>query len=112
MLLSLAPMEGLTGHVFRRVHAEHFGALDRYYTPFLTPPHPVASWQEIELGRHGILLQKGDAGAVFLPQVAPEQGWTLEETLTHLALKAGLNPDDWREGASFEVFEAIVFREK
>lgn len=78
----------------------------------LTPPHPVASWQEIELGRHGILLQKGDAGAVFLPQVAPEQGWTLEETLTHLALKAGLNPDDWREGASFEVFEAIVFREK
>ena len=33
--LSLAPMEGLTGYVFRRVHAECFGALDRYYTPFL-----------------------------------------------------------------------------
>lgn len=44
MLLSLAPMEGLTGHVFRRVHAEHFGALDRYYTPFLTPPHPGSSF--------------------------------------------------------------------
>ena len=39
MLLSLAPMEGLTGHVFRSVHAEVFGQLDRYYTPFLTPPH-------------------------------------------------------------------------
>lgn len=39
MLLSLAPMEGVTGHVFRRVHAECFGALDTYYTPFLTPPH-------------------------------------------------------------------------
>lgn len=39
MILSLAPMEGLTGHVFRRVHAECFGALDRYYTPFLAPPH-------------------------------------------------------------------------
>lgn len=38
MLVSLAPMEGLTGHVFRRVHAECFGALDRYYTPFLPPP--------------------------------------------------------------------------
>lgn len=38
MFLSLAPMEGITGHVFRRVHAECFGALDCYYTPFLPPP--------------------------------------------------------------------------
>lgn len=38
MILSLAPMEGITGHVFRRVHAACFGALDRYYTPFLAPP--------------------------------------------------------------------------
>lgn len=37
MLLSLAPMEGITGYVFRRVHAEVFGALDRYYTPFISP---------------------------------------------------------------------------
>lgn len=39
MILSLAPMEGLTGHIFRAVHAGCFGALDRYYTPFLAPPH-------------------------------------------------------------------------
>ena len=39
MIYSMAPMEGLTGHVFRRVHAAHFGILDRYYTPFLAPPH-------------------------------------------------------------------------
>lgn len=38
MLFSLAPMEGITGHAFRQVHAACFGALDRYYTPFLTPP--------------------------------------------------------------------------
>lgn len=38
MILSLAPMEGITGHVFRRAHAECFGALDRYYTPFVCPP--------------------------------------------------------------------------
>lgn len=38
MIYSLAPMEGITGHVFRRVHAACFGALDRYYTPFLPPP--------------------------------------------------------------------------
>ena len=37
MLLSLAPMEGITGYAFRRVRAEVFGALDRYYTPFISP---------------------------------------------------------------------------
>ena len=37
MQLSLAPMEGITGYAFRRAHAEIFGALDRYYTPFISP---------------------------------------------------------------------------
>ena len=77
----------------------------------LTPPHHVNSWQEIEIGKHGILLQKGNAGAVFLPQVAPEQGWGLEETLVHLSMKAGLDPDAWKNGAEFDVFEAVVFHE-
>lgn len=44
MIFSLAPMEGITGHVFRRVHAEYFGALDRYYTPFITPPRAGSSF--------------------------------------------------------------------
>lgn len=44
MIFSLAPMEGLTGRTFRRVHAECFGALDRYYTPFLAPPRVGSSF--------------------------------------------------------------------
>ena len=78
----------------------------------LTPPHPVDSYNDIVIGRHGIVLEKNGRSAVFLPQVAPEQGWSLEETLAYLALKAGLRPDDWRSGCRFEVFEAIVFGEK
>ena len=35
--LSFAPMEGITTHVFRRLHAEYFSGVDHYYTPFLTP---------------------------------------------------------------------------
>ena len=38
MMLSLAPMEGVTGYVFRTVYAECFGDIDRYYTPFVVPP--------------------------------------------------------------------------
>jgi len=75
----------------------------------LTPPRPVRGPEEIVLGRHGIILEKGPASAVFLPQVPIEQGWDLETTLRHLSMKAGLGPEDWRRGADFRVFEAIVF---
>ena len=78
----------------------------------LTPPHAITTLDAIELGRHGIILQKGYNAAVFLPQVAPEQGWDLATTLTHLAMKAGLAPDGWKTGCSFEVFEAQVFGER
>lgn len=78
----------------------------------LTPPRPVSSWHDIEIGRHGIVLQKAGAAAVFLPQVATEQGWDLETTLSHLSMKAGLRAEAWRSGATFDVFEAEVFHER
>lgn len=78
----------------------------------LTPPVPVKSVNEIVLGQHGIILKKNHRQAVFLPQVAPEQGWDLETTLSHLAMKAGLPEQSWKIGAQFEVFEAEVFGEK
>ncbi len=77
----------------------------------LTPSKPIENWQDIEIGRHGMTVTKHGRSAVFLPQVAPEQGWTLEQTLRQLCLKAGLGPDDFRTGASFTVFEAVVFSE-
>ena len=38
MMLSLAPMEGVTGYAFRTVYAKCFGGVDRYYAPFVAPP--------------------------------------------------------------------------
>ena len=75
----------------------------------LTALVAVKSYEDIEVGKHGILLEKNGRQSVFLPQVATEQGWDLATTLTHLALKAGLDPDGWREGADFRVFKAEVF---
>ncbi len=77
----------------------------------ITPLKPVDSWRDIVLGRDGMTLEKNGCFAVFLPQVAPEQGWNLETTLSYLAQKAGLMPDAWREGAKFETFQAEVFHE-
>jgi AmmeMemoRadiSam system protein A len=78
----------------------------------LTTPHRINSYEDIEIGRHGIVLYKGSRSAVFLPQVAPEQRWGLDETLTNLSMKAGLVAGDWQSGCEFHVFEAIVFGEQ
>lgn len=78
----------------------------------LTPLTPVRSWRDIEIPRHGVVLSRGGRRAVFLPQVAGEEGWDRGTMLTHLSLKAGLAPESWREGASFHVFEAEVFGEE
>ena len=77
----------------------------------LTPPKRVASWRDIVLGRDGMTLEKNGCFAVFLPQVAPDQGWDLPTTLSYLSQKAGLPADAWREGATFETFQAEVFHE-
>jgi AmmeMemoRadiSam system protein A len=77
----------------------------------LSPTRPVASFRDIVIGRHGMVMHKSGRSAVFLPQVAEEQGWDLETTLSYLARKAGLHADAWREGADFQVFEADVFNE-
>ena len=77
----------------------------------LTPPRRVASWRDIVLGRDGMTLEKDGRFAVFLPQVAPEQGWDLATTLSFLSQKAGLPADAWKEGATFETFQAEVFHE-
>ena len=74
----------------------------------LTPIRPVDGPEAIVIGRDGVLLEKGVHKAVFLPQVAPEQGWDVPQLLEHLAMKAGLNRDGWK-GGNLSVFQAEVF---
>lgn len=79
-----------------------------YEISILSDPVPVSGPSDIELGRHGIILHYESSRAVFLPQVPSQMGWDLERTLSHLAIKAGLPSQTWRDpGAHFEVFEAI-----
>ena len=67
---------------------------------------------DFEVGKHGIIIRKGDRSAVYLPQVAPEQGWSREQTLSQLCGKAGLPMDEWQKpGMKFFVFTAEVFDE-
>jgi len=77
----------------------------------LTLPRPVSDVQEIEVGRHGIIVSQGRHSGLLLPQVPEEYGWDLEAYLRHGCLKAGLPQDAWETGAKIEIFEAQVFSE-
>jgi AmmeMemoRadiSam system protein B/AmmeMemoRadiSam system protein A len=77
----------------------------------LTPLKKINSVDEIELGKHGIYIKKGYSSGTFLPQVATQTGWSLEEFLGHCSQdKAGLGWDGWKD-ADIYIYEAIIFSE-
>jgi AMMECR1 domain-containing protein len=47
--------------------------------------------EEVEVGRHGLLLRVAGRSGLLLPQVAVEHGWDREEFLAKTAWKAGLS---------------------
>ncbi|MFH1075007.1 MAG: AmmeMemoRadiSam system protein A [Candidatus Firestonebacteria bacterium] len=64
----------------------------------LSPLRKIKNAVEIELGVHGVLVKKGPFSGVFLPQVAVETGWSLEEFMNNLCSgKAGLSEDAWKD---------------
>lgn len=80
----------------------------------LTPMQEMADPLDLRLGVDGIYIRSHDRSGCFLPQVAPEQGWDVEQTLTAgCAHKMGLAEDAWRAPTDlqFYCFQAIVFGE-
>jgi len=80
----------------------------------LTPLARIPDYRRIRLGTDGVIIRDGHFQAVFLPQVATETGWNLEQFLTNLCRKAGLAGSAFQESKTmeFHVFQAIVFDEK
>jgi AmmeMemoRadiSam system protein A len=77
-------------------------------TPLASVPGPDA----VRPGRDGVVLSVGERSAVFLPQVATEQGWNRTELLDNLARKAGLPGNAWHgKDAKILTFQADVFDE-
>lgn len=65
MQLTFAPMEGVTGHIFRSVHAELFGGADRYYSPFIAPDSAGA----FKVGNLRDVLPENNRGITLVPQI-------------------------------------------
>ena len=77
----------------------------------LSPPQPIQP-DEIEVGRHGLLLSWHGQRGLLLPQVPVEHAWDRITFLEQTCRKAGLPLDAWQKGATIEAFTAEVFGDK
>ncbi len=85
----------------------------------LSPPEPIVSktrWDlpsSVDIGKHGLIIERGRFRGLLLPQVAVEEKWSSEEFLSMTCWKAGLPEDAWHDTrVSVYRFEGEVFSEE
>jgi AmmeMemoRadiSam system protein A len=109
----MAEAAALSDHRFPPVSSEELDDLDLEIS-VLTPLKRIKTIDEIQIGKHGILLKSGYHQGVFLPQVATEQGWDKTTFLNQICFKAGISDENcWKaKDAEIYIFSAEVFEEK
>jgi AmmeMemoRadiSam system protein A len=96
---------------FPPVHAMEVPELEIELS-ILSAPSPVR-FDEIEIGRHGLIATRGSRRGLLLPQVAEEHSWPVERFLEETCIKAGLDPYAWKKADTLiEAFTAEVFSER
>ena len=96
--------ESLSGNEFEQIEIE---------ISVMSPIKKISSIDEIEVGKHGLIMKSGYNQGLLLPQVATEQGWDKETFLSHTCNKAGLYGDCWKKpDTEIYIFSAEVFSEK
>ncbi len=85
----------------------------RIEVSILSEPFPMQSTDDLELGRHGIIIQQGNRRGLFLPQVATDHHLDKASFLARCCSeKAGLPPDAWRDpGTDILLFTTEVSSE-
>jgi len=79
----------------------------------LSPFYPIKDYEEIKIGLHGLLLDEEGIRALLLPQVATEHNFTLQQFLTAICQKAGIDSYTWQKRKlKLKVFTAIIFSEE
>ena len=74
----------------------------------LAPSKP----EDVKIGKHGLMINKGSKGAIFLPEVAVSNGWDLHTFLEELCRKANLSEGSWHDReAELYVFESEAWGE-
>ena len=63
----------------------------------LSPIERVENINEIEIGKHGLVIEAGASRGLLLPQVAISYQWNREQFLNNTSLKAGLSSSGWKK---------------
>ena len=101
---------------FPEVSIIEFDELDFEVTVLTKPEviyvaHPDQYFDEIEIGRDGLIIQKGYSRGLLLPQVAVENKFSIEEFLEHTCMKAGISADSWMdESCDVSKFQGQIFK--
>jgi uncharacterized protein (TIGR00296 family) len=76
--------------------------------------NPDEYFDLIEIGRHGLIAERGPyQRGLLLPQVPVEQNWDIEYYLHYVCLKAGLPGQSWTDlNTRISRFEGFIFSEK
>jgi AmmeMemoRadiSam system protein B/AmmeMemoRadiSam system protein A len=107
----VAAYAALKDERFPPVTAPELGRLE-YEVSVLSPLRRVLDVNQIAVGRHGLVIRKGDYEGLLLPQVPVEQGWKRGTFLEQTCLKAGLPRNAWQDGdTDIFSFTALVFPE-
>jgi AmmeMemoRadiSam system protein A len=96
---------------FAPVSVDELPAID-IEVSLLGPMEAIAGASDIEVGRHGLVVESGWQRGLLLPQVALEWNWDADAFLTQTCRKAGLPVEAWKTGAKLWRFEAEVFGEE
>lgn len=95
---------------FKPLSKEEFDKIEMEIT-VLGPLKKINNINEIILGKHGIFIKKDSRSGTMLPQVATENGWTVEQFLGYTSRdKAGLGWDGWKDAEIF-IYEGVVLEE-
>jgi len=102
---------------FMPVTAEELKRIEIEVT-VLTPPQVIAADrkklpEEVQIGKHGLIVSRGMFSGLLLPQVATEWNFDPEDFLCQTCLKAGLPVDSWLDPETeVQCFEAQIFSEE
>jgi AmmeMemoRadiSam system protein A len=95
---------------FAPLEPEEYPRLE-YEISVLSPLQPIDA-EDVEVGKHGLVITYGSRRGLLLPQVAREHDWSREKFLEQTCLKAGLPADAWEHGAKIEAFTAEIFNDE
>ena len=96
---------------FRPVRREELAEL-HIEISVMGPIERMTNFDDIVVGRDGLIVTRGRYAGLLLPQVASEYGWDRDTFLDQTCVKAGLGRGDWRHPETVvEKFSAEVFGE-